>query len=362
MHIESHDSVVRLSLQRIADAVTANAGEIHPKLTIHHHGERLWITCAADQGSGPLLVVPNELFVPVTQLEWAGIDGKLQFTGSTDSLSPVQKQLLDDMLAIYNQTGKLTQVAERFPAQLLPSDPLLLNWLQEAHSSYKLPKDNPARQFIGTRLNEMPPEKGDDPAVGYLMPLIDYLNHHPFGPKYQRTESGAWRIPLEYPITGSDECFVRYSKTDSLSIAVWHAYYDPHPRHVAALDCELNLSELPPIRIRASFAANRKVNAPRLENTEAGVTLHDVVLEKSQRTTLRTFIGLAVRSKRRELAQPEAETVADELIQLLIEANHRKYTELRELCRIDAEQFPLRPLFGQVAEHQLALLETMRSA
>jgi hypothetical protein len=87
-----------------------------------------------------------------------------------------------------------------------------------------------------------------------------------------------------------------------------------------------------------------------------------VVLEKSQRATLRTFIGLAVRSKRRELAQPEAETVADELIQLLIEANHRKYTELQELCRVNAEEFPLRPLFGQVAEHQLALLETMRSA
>ncbi len=361
MLIQSENQLVQQQLKFIAKTVVEHGGTIHPELTITHQTERLWISCSAEVDGSALLIIPDELFIPVTHLEWTGENGVLSYTGNVSLLSPVQKSLLDAMVLVYNATNKINSVAKSLPAQQLPNDQELLCWLKDARPAFELPITNPARQFIQTRLNDKNIQIESGEPTGYLMPLIDLLNHHPYGPKYGRTDCGAWLIPLVKPTLGSDECFVRYGKSDSLSLVMWHNYFEPNTRHVAALDCMLIHVDLGEIRIKGTNATRRKINAPRLLTGEAVLTLQDLVLEKEQLQTLRTLLGLAVRSKRRELAQPEAEVVANELINLLVEANIQKYTELQKLCQTDAELFPLRSLFGQVAEHQLALLGALRA-
>lgn len=362
MLIKSENQLVRQQLEFIAKTVIDNGGIIHPDLCIKHNAERLSISCSGNADGGILLMIPDELFIPVTHLQWLGENGALSYTGSTSTLSPAQKALLDAMLQLYNLTDKLNNVAELMPAQQLPEDPELFAWLMDARPAFELPKTNPARQFIQTRLNDknIQPESGE--PTGYLMPLIDMLNHHPYGPKYGRTESGDWCIPVQHPVEGSNECFVRYNKADSLSIAMWHSYYDPFTRHVASVDCILQNELLGEIHIKGTNASRSNINAPRLLPGKGALTLQDLVLEKDQLLALRTLLGLAVRSKRRELEQPEAEVFADELIALLIDANIRKYSELQTLCNTDTAQLPLRSLFGRVAEHQLNLLEDLRAA
>lgn len=360
MHIRTENPLVRSPIEFIARTVLEHGGLIHPDLRITQQDERLWISCGGAADGSALLVVPDELFIPVTHLEWSGENGVLRYAGDTSRLSPIQQELLDAMVEVYNATDKIPQVAEHFPAQLLPGDPELLAWLTDARPAFVLPKTAPARQFIDTRLYEKTAEDGQ--VTGYLMPLIDLLNHHPYGPKYQSADQNSWRIPVEKPNPHSDECFVRYSKSDSLSVAMWHAYFEPNTRYLASVDCTLVHAELGEIRIKGTNAKRRKINAPCLVPGEHVLTFQDLVLEQEQLHALRTLLGLAVRSKRRDLAQTEAEVVADELIQLLVEANIRKYAELLELCRADAGHFPLRPLFGQVAEHQLALLGALRAA
>lgn len=362
MHIQSDQPIVLQAMQTIVSIVRRGGGIIHPDLSVLQIGERLHIRCAAKPDGAPLLVIPDELFVPVTQFDWHGDGGVLSYTGDETSLTGTQNELLEAMLAIYNATGKVSAVAERMPARLLPSDPDLLAWLMTSRASFSLPEGSSARQFIETRLHYKNATENEDGRIGFIMPLIDLLNHHPYGPEYERTDSGAWRIPLVKPNPRSDECFVRYSKSDCLSLAIWHAYFEPNTRYLASVDCRLVHAELGDIRIKGTNAKYRKINAPCVLPGEPILTLQDLVLDKEQLQTLRTLLGLAVRSKRRDLAQPEAEVVAAELIQLLVEANIRKYAELQELCRVDAGHFPLRPLFGQVAEHQLALLSAMRAA
>jgi hypothetical protein len=360
MQILSDNSIVRQCLETIAQTVLENGGEIHPDLIIHHSGANLWITCQQTADNATLLQIPNELFIPVSELDWHAQGADLCYQGDTGSLSVVQLQLLNEMVALYNHTGKLSKVAHALPSNLLPDDPKLLAVILSAHPTFSLSKRNPARQFIDTRLNEQMAEGHSDKLVGYLMPLIDLLNHHPYAPNYERTESGAWRIPVAYPVPGSDMCYVRYSKFDSLYIAMWHGYFDPYTRHVASVECSIHHNEIGDVRIRSTTTSRRKINAPKLLPGETNLTLQDLVLEKAQRKALITLLGLAVRSIRRTMHQSEAEIIANELVALLVDANIQKYSELLALCQTETEHFPLRPLFGQVAEHQLMLLEDLR--
>ncbi len=357
MLIQSENQLVQKQLKFIAKTVVEHGGTIHPELTITHQTERLWISCSAEVDGSALLIIPDELFIPVTHLEWTGENGVLSYSGDNSQLTQVQQSLLDAMVDLYNATDKIALVAVRLPAQLLPTDPELLAWLMDARPAFELPKTSPARQFIETRLNEKT-IKGDNDGktVGYLMPLIDLLNHHPYGQKYQRTSQDGWLIGLQKPNLGSDQCYVRYSKFDSLSIAMWHGYFESYTRHVAALDCMLTHVDLGEICIKGTNASRRKINAPRILPGEVVWTLQDIVIEPEKISDLRTLLGLAIRSKRRDLAQPEAEVIADELIVLLVEANRAKYEVLLALCQNDTEHFPLRSLLGQVAKHQLELL------
>ena len=361
MLIQSENKLVQQQLKFIAKTVVEHGGTIHPELTITHQTERLWISCSAEVDGSALLIIPDELFIPVTHLEWAGENGVLSYTGDNSQLTPVQQSLLDAMVSLYNATDKITQVAQRLPAQLLPDDPDLLNWLMDAQPAFELPKITPARQFIQTRLNEKPKKNDDEgKSIGYLMPLIDLLNHHPYGPKYQRTEQGDWLIALDKTNMGSDDCYVRYGKSDSLSLTMWHGYYEPNTRYLACLDCEIQHTVLGTVKIIGTNASRRKINAPRLLPEESVLTLQDLVLEREQLPALRTLLGLAVRSKLRNLNQAQAEIMADEIIALLVGANIEKYMALQAICAEQTENFPLRQMFGQVAEHQLSLLSAFK--
>lgn len=361
MNIDTTNSLIRKNLQLIARIIIENGGGIHSGITIHHKKANLWISCENAKSDTPLFAIPNALFVPVSNLTWHGHNGILAYEGSIDHLTGNQQQLLAAMLTIYNESGKILGIAENLPSVQLRRDNELMSWVQTAHPTFALPTENPASQFIGTRLNEVPSEEDPNIKIGFLMPLIDYMNHHPYGASYERTEYGAWRVPAIQSIAGSNECFLRYTNTDAHSIAFWHGYCETNTRHVASIQCKFEYGKIGIVDIKSTNAKRRAVNAPRYLPNESDLSLQDLVLEKKQVSALRTLLGLAVRSKRRDLAQPEAEIIANELIERLVEANIQKYMELQELCRKDMERYPLRVLFGQVAEHQLSLLHDLRS-
>lgn len=356
MRIDSSDPSVIQLLEQIAGIVREHGGDIHPDLIIHHRAERLWLSCPAKSQDGTLLRIPEALFVPVTGLRWRGDGGMLSYSGDTTALSAVQRQLLESMVALYNATGKVEQVAARFPCNRLEHDPELLALLRKARPSTGPSGKNLAEQFISTRLSS---QNIDDSEVTIdsLMPMIDMLNHHPYGPKYGRNEAGDWLIPLLHPNPGSDECFVRYQKGDSFANAMWHGYFESATRHVASVQCAVQLAGIGQVTVIGHHYERGKRNAPLAKRQADGLELKGIVFEAETLPALRTFIGLALRGCRREWPQSEAERHADALIALLVQANIAYFGELLALCGTGTAQFPLRALLADVARHQLAILE-----
>lgn len=357
MRIDSSDPTVIELLERIARGVRENGGDIHPALTIHHRAERLWLSCPADYRGETLLRIPQALFVPVSGLRWHGDGGVLSYSGDTDALSAVQRQLLESMVALYNATDKLDKVAARFPANLLRDDPELLVLLREARPGIEPGAKSLAEQFISTRLSSQNNEDSEE-TTDHLMPLIDLLDHHPYGPKYGRNEAMDWVIPVQHPVEGSEQCFVRYQKGDSFANALWHGYFESAPRYVASVQCTLADAVAGQVVVHGVHYERRRLNAPLAQRREDGLDLYSIILDPDTLPALRTFLGLALRSKDRALAQTDAERQADILIAGILAANRDYFHRLRDFCTPPGD-FPLRALMAAVAGHQLAVLDSL---
>lgn len=358
MHIRSTDPLVRQCLNDIADAVRSHGGDIHAELIINHHGERLWISCPAEFRDETLLRIPQDLFIPVSALQWTDTDGVLAFAGDTAALTPVHRRLLDAMLRLYNATDKINRIAAQFPDRLLRHDPELLALVREARPNTEPSAKSLAELFICTRLSSQNNEDSDGTS-DYLMPMIDMLNHHPYGPNYGRNEAKDWVIPVQHPVVGSEECFVRYQKGDSFANALWHGYFEGAPRYLSSVQCAFPDALAGNIIVHGVHYERRKLNAPWVQRRDDGLDLHCIVLDAGTMPALRTFLGLALRSKDRTLSQQSAEQHAKTVIAAIIAANRNYFLRLQAFCHDAPADFPLRPLLAAVARHQLGILDSL---
>jgi hypothetical protein len=360
MQILSNDAIVRQCLETIAQTVLENGGEIHTGLTINHKAERLWLSCAAEFTGETLLRIPNALFIPVSHLAWNGDDDVLAYSGDTSILSSPQRIMLDAIVELYNATDKINRVAANFPDSLFRNDTALHTLILKARPKQLLSDKNLAEQFINTRLSTQNNEDSEE-TIDYIMPLIDMLNHHPFGPKYGRNVAKDWVIPVQHPNANSEECFVRYQKGDSFANALWHGYFEGATHYLSSVQCAFSHQMLGTVTVHGVNYERRKLNTPFVKRVEDGMELISIILAPDTLPALRTFLGLAVRSVNRALTQAQAEQTADGLIDSIIAENKGYFSELREFCTLQQDDFPLRPLFGEVAKHQLALLDDLRA-
>jgi hypothetical protein len=355
MRIQSDNPIVKQCLETIADTVLENGGEIHRALVINHQAERLWLSCAAEFAGETLLRIPNALFIPVSKLAWTGDDGVLAYSGDTGILSAPQHIMLDAMVALYNSTDKIKKVAARFPDSLLRADPDLLALIKQARPNFELSDKSTAEQFISTRLSTQNNEDSEE-TTDYIMPLIDMLNHHPYGPKYGRNEAKDWLIPVQHPTWGSEECFVRYQKGDSFANALWHGYFEGAPKYLSSVQCRFSDAIAGEVVVHGVHYERRKLNAPFVQRRDDGLDLHSIILDPETLPALRTFLGLALRSKDRSLSQPAAELHAESMIEAIIAANRKYYQRMQAFCSNSPAEFELRPLLADVAGHQLTVL------
>jgi len=143
IQVDSSDPEVRRLVGIIADCVTGSGGYIHPELVVHHHEGSLWTTlprsanphltdedgAALDRphpDAAPLMIIPDEIHIPVTDLGWEPSDTRLRYRGSTEHLSEPQRTILAAMVDLFNAVDKVRLVGQAYPNQALQRDEALL--------------------------------------------------------------------------------------------------------------------------------------------------------------------------------------------------------------------------------------------
>jgi hypothetical protein len=249
------------TLRKICDLVRGNGGFIHDDLIIGCRGVELFVhapdTIAANDiilSLNPKTILPLDMFT-------LGLDGDDIILKEHDpSLESAQIALMQEMLVLYNLSGKIKDHRENATWMLLLDDPELMALLMHT-SELKTQKsvDDLAvmsadelclTTFIRTRQlglkKENVKETEKDAYHKIIMPLIDFLNHHPSAPGYvlpvDREETVL--VTKSTPVAGSQECYVSYSRLDGLSSLVSYNYLEPNAPFVQSVPFSIDVAGL----------------------------------------------------------------------------------------------------------------------
>lgn len=369
--MDSDDAEVVRTVGYIAAAVAEHGGYVHPDLVVNHHGSLLWLSAprGADRhpapdrpapDAPPLLEVPHRLHIPVTDLDWDPDLDHLAFRGDTGHLTDVQRSLLNAMVDLFNACDKVVGVGTAYPQVALARDGELLQLVREARPHYSAQMQSPVDLVVRSRLRSEMGE-GDEGPLGYFMPMIDMLNHHPYGSRYERGEDGRWVIRLHHP-GPDDQVFVRYNKADSLGVALGLGYVESATRFVSSVAGSREVAGLGLVHIAGVAAHRRRLPAPRLTWQDDGLHIAGLVLEAGRLSQLRTLLAMPLVASGRAADMAQATLLAQRLIDAVVDINRGLFLRMASLCASGGEgEQSLRPLFGQVAAHQLDLLDQMDS-
>ncbi|TXH44835.1 MAG: hypothetical protein E6Q90_02675 [Actinobacteria bacterium] len=381
--------VVRL-VTLIADEVVGAGGYVHPELVVNHEGGSLWLSLPREHNphltprldrphpeAPPMLVVPGRLHIPVTNLAWVASDTELAYTADTAHLTSGQQAILDAMVSLFNTIDKVRIVGRSYARHSIGEDPELSalvaearpGWLEsqqpaaavggavaaeQGEQAEQGEPESPAHSVMRSRLRSEMGE-GDEGPLGYFMPMIDMLNHHPYGSRYEHTDDGDWLIRVHHP-TPTDQVFVRYNKADSFGVALGLGYFEADTRFVSSVACRVGIPDVVEVKVAGVGAARRRLPAPRVSRSDDGLVVRGLVLELPRRDALTQLLAMPLRSLHPDRPAAVVESWAQQLIAGVVAANRDFFTRLEVLCAQDADEFGLRPIFGRVARRQLELL------
>ena len=372
MRIQSSSRTVVTSLRTIEATVRDAGATIHPALTVNHEGSQLWLSLPREENrfageaqdrphadSAEVLRVPTALNVPVTHLDWEAPGGFLEYSGDTERLSAAQRTILDAMVDLFNACDKVRLVGEQYPQAMLAADSELSALIEEARPGYqRVGSTSPAGLVVRSRLlREM--GEGEEGPQGVFMPLIDMLNHHPYGSPFGR-DAGDLVIRAHHP-TPTDQLFARYNKADAFGIALGLGYVEQATRFVASAAGQVQVAGLGAVHILGVGVHRTWLPAPRVRQQDDGsLALAGLMLQPGRMAVLRQLLAMPLASL---TGQPLADCspLATDLLAAVLDRNVAVFTMMKDLCARPGGSPRMRELFGRVAEHQLRLVDACRA-
>ena len=383
MHVDTTDVEVRRLISSIAAVVEDEGGYVHPELVIHHDGPHLWVglprsenpntlldqAAHKPQAQAPtLLAIPAQVHVPMAGLTWAQDGATLINTASVDHLSQPQREVLAHMVDLFSVCQKVTAVAANYPRFRMEADPQLKALIDRARPGF--PRDEtsqtPVDALIRSRVAVDKPAdpKTGEKSAGSFMPLIDMMNHHPFGSRYHLTDEGDRSVAVRHP-NSSDQVYVRYNKMDALGCALSLGYSETATRFVASVSCQVEIDEGYTLTVIGVAARDRSIPAPVVSRTDTGIAASGLVLARGSLRRVKTLLGMPIQVLFPSAEPRRIDQIVDQLLIDVVQANLAYFRELAALCATadpPTVGTPLRPMFAAVADHQILLLQELASS
>ena len=276
-------------LQVMMDLVMAHGGQVHPGVRLVARDGQLAVHCnrsMCDDGL-PLFRLPRELLIPVDSIQWSSHDDRLQATSGLEPLTAVQRELLAVHVDLYNASNKLPWAAKHLPVVALRSHVPLVDAIQAIRPGFGREAHEAAWTFIRTRVFNL-----DGKRV--LMPLMDLLNHHPKGGRFQVDASS---MTMAVAQTGDDdECFAAYGgRRDVLDMALHYGYADSRTPYACVAPLACGLPGLGRLQITSRrVQALHPLDPPQITYDDAGVTLSHLTCDRRHPGRLHTVLRLAL--------------------------------------------------------------------
>ncbi len=412
------DPEVESLLQTMRQQVVDNGGFIHDDLVFECQNGDLKVRVPDSVPGGErIMMLPKICLLPHGKFKLGLKDDAIVIESHDADISDLQVSLMNTMIAVYNRTGKVAASRNGSTMALYYNEPDLFERLADGRNKSEmafiqnLPEtetdDFALNVFIKTRVlgykevlddGRTGDEGGEDDdraqavkeppfaRTQVLMPMIDFLNHHPAAGGFlvrsdydDIAEPEAPRHPAlpdedgiavvnSCPVDGSDECFVCYGTYDALDTLLHYNYVEQYAGYMRSVPLTVSLPGYCKIVIRAAAARPRFTKLPdQLRDLvfflpamtpDAGkktITLSHLLIPQARAPrALRRVLGAAM--SRLGLSIPNDEMLAQVKIAeaKIVEANLRFYEELGGYL----DQHPLSPDYELIAENIRLVIET----
>ena len=391
--IEADNPLVENKLEELFAIISREGGEIHPQLTIRQSGNDISTLSSLGRGSlEPVLKIPRHCLPDQGHFSMAAQDNDIVLTNVTSDCPPLERELQECMIEIYNLTDKIEAQLQGDPKIVLRDDPELLDYLHSArpakHALHAKNSDKPeqyhaVRDFLMSRiLKHKSGKPGDDVDRAYLMPFVDYLNHHPQGAPYRLVgdgDSSGWLVsPNCKPDPSSRECYACYGQHyDPLDLFLSYNFVDVNSPQVGlrSVPLSLDFEGLGTVRVGAEAATGIKTELPQAvqdlrfwipkmyKPADGKLDASHLLLPHSDAPlALRRTLGIMVINLGGKSGAVDGELVVEAERQV-IEKNEQYYQQLSELAAkrtVTDRNRQVLELIGSLAELQLGFIKGYR--
>ena len=361
VHITSDNAETQNILEQLCTKIEECGGSIHPnaRIACHHHAIQISVT--GEDAEGPLFQIPHEALVVYDDFALKIEDGLIKTHSTVDGIAPVQRDLMELILALYNVTGKLQAHLDSSAWHVFKDDPEILRLLQlgrqggDAQMIAQFIKDGMYEElalltFFKTRLLNCQLYKKDAPMEMVLMPLADLMDHTLKGAIYKQLyyEGGATlNVPLSRPVEGSNECFMSYGAFDSFDTYLHYNFIDAQTPFVRSVPVNINLGEWGQIDIRALNAHVPTHDIPEgfkdlsfympiiniHESERRAVLSHLMIPGRAAPKSLRRILSLTLQSLHPTINAEHIKILMLQVEDLLLKANLAYYNDLEAAVR-----------------------------
>ncbi len=264
--ILSDNSKIEAMLWDICAFLERNDGVINPEIEILNKNGETSIF-ASDELSGEyILRVPHELLIPYDAFD-LDVEGRdIVIEHYDKNISKNQLQLFDMILTLYNETGKFSRHLEACPWLSFNKTPDIINHFFAAREGDDI---NLIKQIIDdpeffnelalitlfkNRLAKCRLHSKQAEAQQILMPVIEFLNHHPRGAGYDNLynkNGGHMAVKASISEENSQECFACYGRLDAMDTYLHYSYIDQNTEFVRSVPVNIELRDIGTISVRA---------------------------------------------------------------------------------------------------------------
>ena len=170
-------------IRSIAEVTTQAGGEIDPGLVVVEIGGHVELGTRTGQPGEPFITLPTQTLIPINELTWNDLSSDVQLESGRQSLSELQRELLDLHIELWNSTRKLETFRSTHPRAAALNDSALTEVITAIRSNFT--PGNSTRDLLRTRTFGLGAGKE---ARSVVMPILELADHHPHGSPYYFAE------------------------------------------------------------------------------------------------------------------------------------------------------------------------------
>lgn len=370
--------------------VTENGGFVHDRLTIGCESGNFRIIATEDvPGGEKILFLPKACLLPHEKFDLALQGDDIVIKAHKKGVTKAQAAMMETMMTLYNLSGKIAAHRQTSSLGLIYKNEALKEEFMKGRNKEAMPFQKeaalPPEEFLlksffktrvlGFRDKQQGKNDADDTAsksakgggaLQVLMPIIDFINHHPQAagfltrikePAKKKGESAGRAggrgvsVLKSCPVAGSDECFVSYGPYDAMDTFLNYNYVEKNAPFVRSIPLVIKLPGLGTIHIKSVATPPKHKNlADHLK--DLAFFLPPIGVDKDRKVAVLGFLYIpqerAPRALRRVLRE-----VLRQLAPGLGEADIADYIQMAEK-RIITENLE----YFTALEHYLSTIKT----